>query len=731
MDLLYWKDATLPSVIKTYNCIDKYIIFEPWHGGFNNIRMTFELVCVLAFRLNRILVLPNPYRITHLANTNGFDTFFDINDIGIPTITIDDFCNLHNISNNWSEIKNICTVYNFLPDASYINLTNESQIDKKYTKNRQIINIDNTPNNIFFDHNLLGTFYSLIYDYHMLDLVKYVKRHIHYKEDIFTKANVIVEYLNTTYTNYHALHIRRTDFKCAYKQVCIPMNMICNNIRELIPLGSCVYISTDSKNKDEFQELREKYRLVFFEDVAHLLNTEYNTDLDGLLEQIICARSVKFIGTHLSTFSCYIYRLRGYMNDISDKNYYINTHYYTHQRHDDTKIQLGWKYDWSSNDNIWSREFIDGFDLDLCQYKYSYKYKDFYLNYVKFINRQPQQQKKIISFSLYGTNTPYSKTRGFYKGILVNYHLAKTIYPDWIIRVYMPYDEPAHLINELAQFTDIEIVLVDTNICLRALRFLPYDNSDVAVWLSRDLDSVVNAREKAAVDDWLTNHSTKELHIMTDNSQHYWTIAGGMFGVQNNISNRSVSTSIVDFILQFSNKVSDNNNYAIDCEICEQFFYKEDNYIQHYGSGKQLPNNKPFPEHAPIDSLFIGHVVDMNKYYERLTIEEIYLNKTKHIPVKFSNNDLFYYPPWNTNCIFTWYSEVDFTLTPIKTENSTSGTASCLKTENGDGIRLVTERSITILAVWDGTEQRHVYISDENTLAVIHGADHYYFTRVL
>ncbi len=370
MDLLYWKNTTLDTVIDTYKCNDKYIIFEPWHGGFNNIRMTFELVCSIAFRLNRILVLPNPYRITHLDNVNGFDTFFDIADIGLQTITINEFCNIynisiHNISSNWTEIKNISTVYNFLPDASYINLTDECQIDKIYTKNRQIITIDNTPENIFFEHNLLGTFYSLIYDNHMLELVKYVKRHIHYKEDIFTQANVIVEYLNTTYTNYYSLHIRRTDFNSAYKQVCIPMNMMYNNIRELIPLGSCVYISTDNKNKDEFQELREKYRLVFFEDVVHLLNTGYNTDLYGMLEQIICARGVKFIGTHLSTFSCYIYRLRGYMTDISDKNYYINTHNYTQKQRDDTKMSLGWKYEWTSNDNVWSREFIDGFELDI------------------------------------------------------------------------------------------------------------------------------------------------------------------------------------------------------------------------------------------------------------------------------------------------------------------------------------------------------------------------------
>jgi hypothetical protein len=73
--------------------------------------------------------------------------------------------------------------------------------------------------------------------------------------------------------------------------------------------------------------------------------------------------------------------------------------------------------------------------------------------------------------------------------------------------------------------------------------------------------------------------------------------------------------------------------------------------------------------------------------------------------------------------------ELDFTLTPIKTENSTSAIESCLKTEHGEGLRLLTECGITVSALWDCHEKKNVYISDENTLAVIHGSDHYYFTR--
>ena len=355
-----------------------------------------------------------------------------------------------------------------------------------------------------------------------------------------------------------------------------------------------------------------------------------------------------------------------------------------------------------------------------------YKYKSSYLRYVDFINIKPVKHKKIISFSLYGTTSQFSNSRGFYKGIYVNYHLAKTIYPDWTIRVYMPYNEPQHIINELSQFTDIELILVDTNICLRALRFLPYDDENVDVWLSRDLDSIVNDREKEAVNDWLINYPDKELHIMTDNEQHYWTIAGGMFGFKNSINN----TSLIEFILHSYNNMSNNNNYAIDCDICERFFYKSDNYIQYYGAGKRLDFSKHFPPHQPIDYDFVGCVVDIKSYYGKLNIVKKYPILLQNIKISIKDEELFYYPPWNTNCVFTWYSAVDFKLTPVKTEKSTSGVDSCLKTENGDGIKLLTMSETSISVLWDGCSRRDVYISDENTIAIIHDNDHYYFNRV-
>ena len=50
----------------------------------------------------------------------------------------------------------------------------------------------------------------------------------------------------------------------------------------------------------------------------------------------------------------------------------------------------------------------------------------------------------------------------------------------------------------------------------------------VDLYVSRDLDSRLNERELAAVQEWLD--SSKEFHFMRDHPQHGTTILGGVWG---------------------------------------------------------------------------------------------------------------------------------------------------------------------------------------------------------
>jgi hypothetical protein len=352
------------------------------------------------------------------------------------------------------------------------------------------------------------------------------------------------------------------------------------------------------------------------------------------------------------------------------------------------------------------------------------------INYLKIFesfNIQPITDKKIISFSVYGIGCDYENKRGFYKGIFVNYDLAKIIYPGWIIRVYMPYDEPKEYIEKLIKITDIEVVLVDTNICLRAIRYLPNDDPSVHVWISRDLDSIVDYREKAAVDDWLINYQDKELHIMADNQQHYWTIAGGMFGFKNK-NNHNNYNNLTEFMLNFS--VNDQNNYSVDCVIAEQFFYKNDNYIQHYSSGKKLKESIEFPKHkSTIYCRFVGEILDINSQYDLLNIEKKYFIKKRYINnYIIKDYDTFSYNPWNSECMLEWYNETDFLLIPNKTSKSTCGKNCYLKTKNGDGKKMM-DIGTYVKVLWDGHKYIEAFLDIDYNIVVIHNNKEYKFIK--
>ena len=95
--MLYWNNIELNNTINIYNPQKKYIICNPWNGGFNNVRMSFEIAACIALRLQRILVIPDAYEIYLLKNMNGFDTFFELKDIGITILTATEFCKTKNI----------------------------------------------------------------------------------------------------------------------------------------------------------------------------------------------------------------------------------------------------------------------------------------------------------------------------------------------------------------------------------------------------------------------------------------------------------------------------------------------------------------------------------------------------------------------------------------------------------------------------------------------------------
>lgn len=131
--------------------------------------------------------------------------------------------------------------------------------------------------------------------------------------------------------------------------------------------------------------------------------------------------------------------------------------------------------------------------------------------------------KRVISFSVFGDAPLYLE--GAYRNVC----LAGRIYPGWKARVYCSHEIPGSLISRM-QEAGAEIVhkrrlsAVDGTFW----RFLPLADPKLDAVIIRDVDSRLNHREKAAVDEWLA--SRRLLHIMRDHPLHKVPIMAGMWG---------------------------------------------------------------------------------------------------------------------------------------------------------------------------------------------------------
>ena len=477
----------------------------------------------------------------------------------------------------------------------------------------------------------------------------------------------------------------------------------------------------DRKDGLLIKMIQDKYDVTFTDT---LINKSNNLVKDFLQEKELCLTSKYFIGTQGSTVSNYInyqfYNQNKTFNLYNKRIFKFKEDNYSWDLNNIEGHPISWSIFWKDN--------IPKLNSLITRKEETVKYKNFYIKILNEINISLNKNKKIISYCLYGLNSDRNKKRNFDKGVYVNYWLMKNLYyKDWIMRVYIPEEEPDYIINYLQKFKDIEIIIVKTNICLRTLRFLPNDDPNVSIWISRDLDSLLNKREEIAVLDWIHNYINKELMIMSDNTQHTWTIAGGMFGKRNN-NLRNFSK----FVLKYSaDNLKNQNKFANDCEIAEQYFYKKDNYIQYYRLGKKLKFSKSFPNLDPIPSQFVGNISNLQREYEKLKIEEKFpfLKKDKIL----KDGDLFLYKPWSslTNklepiCKVKW--EGDDIV--IKLENNyLKNKKGILKSQNNQGIKLLDSFGTKIKVLWDNVGYREIYVSDPNTIKVLHNEKSYDFIR--
>ena len=203
--------------------------------------------------------------------------------------------------------------------------------------------------------------------------------------------------------------------------------------------------------------------------------------------------------------------------------------------------------------------------------------------------------KKVIAFSLWGTDKKYTL------GAIRNAVLANEIYEGWTCRFYCGEDVTKGIKKTLA-WNGAEVVEMggaDWNGMF--WRFLAADGDDVMI--SRDTDSRLSLREKAAVDEWL--ESDKDFHIMRDHPYHQTEILGGMWGARNGIL-KGIKEMIATYDTRdFDNKYQVDQNFLRE-EIYPLVLHKAMVHDEYFND----PTRQPFPISRINEKDFVGQVYD-------------------------------------------------------------------------------------------------------------------------
>ncbi|MAE66383.1 MAG: hypothetical protein CMJ18_19100 [Phycisphaeraceae bacterium] len=191
--------------------------------------------------------------------------------------------------------------------------------------------------------------------------------------------------------------------------------------------------------------------------------------------------------------------------------------------------------------------------------------------------------KRIIAFSLWGDVPLYTR------GAEENARLAAEIYPGWTCRYYVDRTVPESTITALKAHDHVEVIRMETEVNAQApfWRFRPADEPDVEVTICRDVDSRLNWREQAAVQQWLDGD--RGFHLMRDHPRHETPMLAGLWGVKRG--------RLPDIALQIEQYLDQRGQtgfvYGVDQQFLMEVVYPV--AVRDCLVHDEIFQNKPFP----------------------------------------------------------------------------------------------------------------------------------------
>jgi hypothetical protein len=135
----------------------------------------------------------------------------------------------------------------------------------------------------------------------------------------------------------------------------------------------------------------------------------------------------------------------------------------------------------------------------------------------------------VIAFSLWGQEARYLV------GALRNAVLARDLFPQWTCRFYHDASVPAATIRQLRSLGSQTLLRPRPETFYEGLmwRFEVIGDPGLRYFLVRDCDSVLNTKERVAVDAWLA--SGRWFHAMRDYPSHTEVLLAGLWGGANGV----------------------------------------------------------------------------------------------------------------------------------------------------------------------------------------------------
>jgi len=238
-------------------------------------------------------------------------------------------------------------------------------------------------------------------------------------------------------------------------------------------------------------------------------------------------------------------------------------------------------------------------------------------------------EKRVIAYALYGTGLKYTK------GAIRNAEFVKTYFPGWVCRFYTATNVPAEVVTKLKSL-GAEIIVTDDGNSYSGMfhRFSIATDPSVDRFIIRDVDSRLNARERVAVEEWIT--SKMPIHVMRDHLNHCHEMNGGMWG--------GVKGSL-PHMQEDLQKWMKEKNYGWDMGFLQSIVWGRVGNVS-FGHDAycclRYPNNtRAFPTRRPVTYQHVGQVFDENDHWRVKDINAFI--KNVRVPAKCIHPD---HPDW-------------------------------------------------------------------------------------